>query len=402
MTASPKGQARGLISQVTGQAGQPAPRVFMPACPAQSKPTPLHALHAKWNARLVDFAGWHLPLSYPSGTLAEHQATREGATLFDVSHMAQLVLRGERAAEALARILPADILGLAPGQSKYTVMLNHDGGAIDDLIVTNDGPRGLFIVANAARRQADLAHLRQNLPTDCELEEITDHALIAVQGPQAAKSLAPLLPQAGELPFMQAAWQSLPNATEVRVSRSGYTGEDGFEIALPAEAAAGFCRTLVQDHGVLPAGLGARDTLRIEAALCLYGHELGEDFSPLEAGLIWTIPKARRESADYIGGDALRRQLSSGPARKLVGIRPEGRGILRAGTALLSESGAQIGEISSGVFSPTLQAPIALGFVSPPEANIGEALFAEIRGKSFRSRICQTPFVPHRYAASQS
>ena len=374
----------------------------MPACSAQSKPTPLHALHAKWNARLVDFAGWHLPLSYPAGTLAEHQAAREGAALFDVSHMAQLVLRGDRAAEALARILPADISALAAGQSKYSVMLNHDGGAIDDLIVTNDGPRGLFIVANAARREADLAHLRQNLPGDCELEEITDHALIAVQGPQAAKALAPLLPEAGELRFMQTAWQRLPDsAAEVRVSRSGYTGEDGFEIALPAGQSEAFCRALVQDHGVIPAGLGARDTLRIEAALCLYGHELGEDFSPLEAGLIWTIPKARRESADFIGGEALRRQLRDGPARKLVGIRPEGRGILRAGTPLLDESGESLGEVSSGVFSPTLQAPIALGFVSTPAANIGAALCAEIRGKTIACRICQTPFVPHRYAANK-
>ena len=352
---------------------------------------------------MTDFAGWRLPLSYPSGTLAEHNATRNGAALFDVSHMAQIVLRGEHAAESLARVLPADIPALAPGKSKYAVMLNDNGGALDDLIVANDGPRGFFIVSNAARRQEDLAHLRQNLPPDCQPEEITNRALVAVQGPQAAAALAPLLPDAGKLRFMESEWQTLSEpAAEVRVSRTGYTGEDGFEISLPAEHAEAFCRALVNDHGVQPAGLGARDTLRIEAALCLYGHELGEGFSPLEAGLAWTIPKARRESGEFIGCEALRRQLQEGAPRKLVGIRPEGRSILRAGTPLKNENGENIGEISSGVFSPTLQIPIALGFVQTPAPDVGQTILAEARGKTVPCEICQTPFVPHRYAVGKS
>lgn len=373
---------------------------------AEPQNTPLGALHAEWGARMTVFADWRLPLAYPDGVLAEHRAAREGAALFDVSHMAQIALRGKNPAAALARALPVDPAALEPGQSKYAVMLNHDGGALDDLIVANDGPRGFLLVANAARRQADLDHLRQQLPANCPPEEITSRALVAVQGPKAAAALAPLLPAAAGLRFMRAEWQALDEAqcpgvkpgAKVRVSRTGYTGEDGFEISLPAQSAEPFCRVLVEKNGVQPAGLGARDLLRLEAALCLYGCELNEHTSPLEAGLLWTIPKPRREAGDFIGADALRQQIKNGAPRQLVGLRPEGRIILRADAVLHNKRGENIGQVTSGAFSPVLQGPIALALLRAPAPEPGEKVFAKIRGNAIACAVVPTPFVPHRYA----
>ena len=344
---------------------------------------------------MTDFADWRLPLAYPGGTIAEHNAARNSAALFDVSHMAQIVVAGEGAASALAKILPADFSALAAGKSKYAVMLNQNGGAVDDLIVANDGARGFFIVANASRREADLAHLRQNLPPECQPREIANRALVAVQGPEAEDIVAAFFPDAQKLRFMESEWLPFKDG-EVRVSRSGYTGEDGFEISVPAEHAEALCESVVAG-GAQPAGLGARDTLRIEAALCLYGNELGEDISPVEAGLLWTIPKARRESGGFIGFESVRVHFENGAPRKLVGLRPEGRNIIRAGAKLKDENGGDIGEVSSGVFSPTLQGPIALGFVKNPAPVVGESVLAEARGKNIRCEICKTPFVSHNY-----
>ena len=281
------------------------------AAPPQD--SPLHRLHAQWGGRMTDFAGWRLPLSYPAGTLAEHSAARNAAALFDVSHMAQIAVSGPAAAEALAKILPANVPHIAPGKSKYAVMLNHSGGAIDDLIVANDGERGFFIVSNAARRQEDLAHLRQNLPPECQPQEITNRALVALQGPKAAQIVAGIFPASQDLRFMESAWLPFQN-DHARVSRTGYTGEDGFEISVANDQAEALCAALTQSGVAQPAGLGARDTLRTEAALCLYGHELTEDISPIEAGLTWTIPKARRESGGFIGFEAVRQHLQNGVA----------------------------------------------------------------------------------------
>ena len=346
---------------------------------------------------MTNFAHWRLPLTYPQGAVAEHKAARNSAALFDVSHMAQIAVRGNNAADALAKILPADIPNLPNGKSKYAVMLNNNGGAIDDLIVANDGQRGFFIVANAARRQADLQHLQQHLPEECPPHEIANRALVAVQGPKAAQAVGKILPAAEALRFMDAEWMTFESA-EVRVSRSGYTGEDGFEISIPAEHAEALCEKLTADGIVQPAGLGARDLLRAEAALCLYGNELREDVSPVEAGLTWTIPKSRRESGGFIGFEKIRAQLQNGPPRKLVGLRPEGRNIIRAGAKLADKNGRDIGEVTTGVFSPSLQTAIALGFVINPGFQVGDIVIAESRGKSVACEICKTPFVPHRYA----
>ena len=352
---------------------------------------------------MTDFAGWRLPLSYPAGTLAEHSAARNAAALFDVSHMAQIAVCGGAAAEALAKILPANVPDIAPGKSKYAVMLNQNGGAIDDLIVANDGERGFFIVSNAARRQEDLAHLRQNLPPECQPQEITNRALIALQGPKAAQIVAEIFPASQDLRFMESAWLPFQN-DHARVSRTGYTGEDGFEISVANDQAEALCAALTQSGVARPAGLGARDTLRTEAALCLYGHELAENISPIEAGLTWTIPKARRESGGFIGFEAVRQHLQNGAPRKLVGLRSEGRGIVRAGTPLKNADGENIGEVSSGVFSPTLQIPIALALVKNPASASGDLpapgdrVVAEVRGKDLPCEICKTPFVPHNYA----
>lgn len=360
-----------------------------------SKNTPLQNLHAQWRGRMTDFAQWRLPLSYPAGTIAEHNAARNSAALFDVSHMAQIVVAGDNAADALAKILPVDLASLAPGKSKYAVMLNQNGGAVDDLIVANDGARGFFIVANAARREADLNHLRQNLPPECRPREIANRALVAVQGPQAEALVAARFPAAQKLRFMECEWLPFKDG-EARLSRTGYTGEDGFEISLPAEHAEALCESLAA-NGAQPAGLGARDTLRIEAALCLYGNELGENISPVEAGLLWTIPKTRREAGGFVGFESVRAHIENGPPRKLVGLRPEGRNIVRAGAKLKGEGGEDIGEVSSGVFSPTLQAPVAMGFVKNPAPAVGESVFAEARGRSVRCEVCKTPFVSHNY-----
>jgi len=361
---------------------------------SELRSTPLDTLHRELGARMVPFAGWSLPLQY-EGITKEHLWCRAHAALFDVSHMGQIAVRGEDAARALERLVPSDLLALAPGRSRYSVLTNERGGVIDDLILANDGPRGWFLVVNAARREVDLAHLRAHLP-DLGVELCEDRALLALQGPEAEAVLAAHVPGVRGLSFMDAGWFAW-EGREVRISRSGYTGEDGFEISCPADAAVAFARILLADPRVRPAGLGARDTLRLEAGLCLYGHELDEETTPVEAGLSWIIGQRRREERGFPGAEVILRQLREGPPRRLVGLRPEGRVPVREGTPLSTPAGGSAGRVTSGTFGPTVGAPIAMGYVEGRLAGPGTRLCAEVRGRRLELSVAPLPFVPHRY-----
>jgi aminomethyltransferase len=366
-----------------------------PRTEADPRRTPLYDLHVELGGKLVDFAGWSLPVQYPSGILTEHRHCRTAAALFDVSHMCQARIRGASAAQAFERLVPGDVAGLSEGELRYTVFTNEQGGVLDDLIVGRVDD-GLFVVANAARRKPDLAHMRQALEPQHRVEELDDRALLALQGPRAKDVLGRLCSAATALAFMQtttAAVASVP----CRVSRCGYTGEDGFEISVAATDALALARRLLQEPEVAPAGLGARDSLRLEAALCLYGHELTSETTPVEAGLRWTIAKRRRDAGDFPGADVVLRQLQDGSERKLVGIRPEGRAPAREDTAIEDGKGQRIGAVTSGGFGPTVGGPIALGYVRAQHAAPGTALQLSIRGKPHPAKVVGLPFVPHRY-----
>lgn len=358
------------------------------------KLTPLNALHHELGAKLVEFAGWEMPVSYPAGVLAEHRAAREGAALFDVSHMCQAELRGPGAARALEALVPSAIDGLPEGKARYTFFTNSAGGILDDLIVTNAGDH-LFLVLNAARREHDLAHLRGGLTPDIEVVERTDLALIALQGPGAEAMLAPLAPVAADLRFMQSA-PAMIDGHPARISRLGYSGEDGFEISIAAEAADPLARRLLE-AGAEAAGLGARDSLRMEAGLPLYGNDLDATTSPVEAGLAWAIPKRRREAADFPGARRILRELDQGPVRRLTGIQPESRAPARAGTEIQCFIATTIGMVTSGGFGPTVDGPISMGYINSQHADAGVPLTLMIRGKPHPARIHPLPFVPHRY-----
>lgn len=373
--------------------------------PAPLRATPLHALHGELGGRLVDFAGWELPIQY-DGVIAEHTACRTSAVLFDVSHMAVVELRGlpvDELAAALETVTPAGITTLAPGTMRYSLLTTDDGGIIDDLMVTNAGDH-LGMVLNASRREVDLAHLRERLG-GIEVIERTDVALLALQGPKAVDALDRLVPGAADLWFMEAATfgldgQDLSGAV-LGVSRSGYTGEDGFEIAVPADAAEAFARRLLEQPEVSPAGLGARDTLRLEAGLCLYGNELDPTTSPVEADLRWTIPKRRRDAADFPGADRILAEWEDGPSRIRVGLAPEGKRPIRDGAALRpSGTGGDsetFGVVTSGGFGPTVDRPVAMGYVRPDLAADGSPLVAEMRNKTYELAVADLPFAPHRY-----
>jgi aminomethyltransferase len=354
--------------------------------------TPLADLHAALGARMVPFAGYAMPLQYPTGILAEHRACREKAALFDVSHMGQLLLEGEGAAAALERLCPADVLGLAPGRQRYGLLLNEAGGIEDDLMIANLGPR-LFLVVNASRKAEDAAALRAVLPAGVRLVPLEDRALLALQGPEAGRILAACLPETAGMRFLDVIETAIDGAPAV-VARSGYTGEDGFEISLPAEAAEAFARRLLAE-GAQAAGLGARDSLRLEAGLCLYGADLDATTSPVEAGLVWTIGKRRRQAWDFPGAQRVRQEVADGPRRRRVGILPAGRQPARAGTPVLQE-GVVIGSITSGTFGPTLDAPCAMGYVRADCAGDGTPLTLDLRGRPVAARIAPLPFVPHR------
>ena len=374
------------------------------------RPVPLDAWHRAYGARMVPFAGYALPVQYAptgalaercrGGVLAEHLHTREAAGLFDVSHMGQAFLTGPNtgpgAAAALERLVPGDIAGLAPGRQRYTMFTNESGGILDDLMVAMLAPDRLFLVVNASRKDADFAHLAAALPAGIHLEQLPDRALLALQGPAAAAVLARLCPAAAALPFLGVAALPLVG-TEALISRSGYTGEDGFEISVPAAAAVALADALLAAPEVAPAGLGARDSLRLEAGLCLHGADIDATTSVIEAGLAWTIGKRRRATWDFPGGTILRDQLRDGPVRRRVGLRPDGRAPARAGAPILDADGAPVGTVTSGGFSPTLQTPIAMGYVPAARSAPGTSLSVAPRGAALPATVVALPFVPHRY-----
>jgi len=339
---------------------------------------------------MVPFAGWSLPVQY-SGTLIEHQAARTAAALFDVSHMGQVSLPAADAT-ALETLVPGDILGLAPGRQRYTMFLNDQAGILDDIMVANHGKR-LVLVINAGRAAADIAHMRPHLPN---LVVHPDRALLALQGPKAVDVISRHAPQAAAMPFLGVATLTIAG-TECWVTRSGYTGEDGFEISILAHQAEHVAEALLAEPETTPAGLAARDTLRLEAGLCLYGNDIDETTTPIEASLAWTIGKRRRRQGGFPGAGIVQNQLAQGPARHRVGLRPEGRAPARAGTEILDKHGDLAGHITSGTFGPTLGAPVAMGYVRADLATDSTQLALLIRGQRHPARVAALPFVPHRF-----
>ena len=361
--------------------------------------TPLHQLHVELGARMVPFAGFEMPLQYRAGILSEHNHTRARAGLFDVSHMGQLRLTGDGAARALERLVPGDILNLAPGQMRYILLTNDHGGIIDDLMVTRRD-QGLYLVINASRRKADLARLGDGLGA-IEIELLDDRALLALQGPAAARVLERHAAGISGLGFMTAAAFEIGSARPW-ISRSGYTGEDGFEISLAATEAEGLARLLLAEEEVAAVGLGARDTLRLEAGLCLYGNDIDEATTPVEAGLAWTIAKRRRAEGGFPGADIILAELAQGPERRRVGLRPEGRAPARQHTPILDHEGETIGEVTSGGFGPTAAGPVAMGYVPARFATPDTRVSLLVRGVARPAVVTRLPFVPHRYVRSGS
>ncbi|WP_350335960.1 glycine cleavage system aminomethyltransferase GcvT [Coralliovum pocilloporae] len=359
------------------------------------KRTPLYDLHVELGGKIVDFAGWSMPVQYPAGILKEHEQCRTQAALFDVSHMGQVIIEGEGAAEAMEALVPGNITGLKPGQARYTQFTNAEGGILDDLIVSNAGDY-LFVVVNAGCRDADIAHMRANLPGHLTLTELTDRGLVALQGPASEAVLASLCPEAASLSFMETIEADV-SGIPCRISRLGYTGEDGYEISMPADRAIDLSRILLGHDKVLPAGLGARDSLRLEAGLCLYGHDISTETTPIEAGLQWSIAKRRREEGGFPGADVIQAQLADGPARKLVGIKPDGPAPAREGTEVLNMDGDVIGIITSGGFGPTVGGPVAMGHVEAAYAQPGMDIQLLIRKKARAASVAKLPFVEQNY-----
>jgi aminomethyltransferase len=367
------------------------------------KRTPLYDLHLEMGGKMVPFAGYAMPVQYPLGILGEHQHTRSGAGLFDVSHMGQIRLRGEsfaQVAAALERLCPADFQGLAPGQQRYSFFTNNAAGILDDLMVTRAG-RGdetdhLIMVVNAACKDQDLSHLEANLNNRCEVEPMLDRGLLALQGPRAGAVMQKIAPESVGMKFMTGRPLNV-GGTDCFVTRSGYTGEDGFEISVPGDALDNVARKLLGDMEVKPIGLGARDSLRMEAGLCLYGNDITETTTPVEASLVWAIQKRRREQGGFPGAGIVQRQLAEGPTRKRVGILPEGKAPARAHTEIANEHGEVVGEVTSGGFGPTVGGPVAMGYVRADLAAIGTRLQLMVRGKALPAKVAAMPFVPHRY-----
>ncbi len=361
-------------------------------------PTPLFDLHEQAGARLVDFAGYALPIQYPAGIIAEHLHTRSLAGLFDVSHMGQVSVSGETAQAGLESLLPTDLDLLEIGQSAYTFMTNSTGGLVDDLIVTRRGAQAFGLVVNASRKQIVFPLLQAALE-GCSTALLDDSALLALQGPRAAAVLASLDVYVDDLVFMRGRPVALAGA-DCYISRSGYTGEDGFEISVPAAAAVPLAQRLLAHDDVQWAGLGARDSLRIEAGLCLYGQDIDEQTSPLEAGLLWSISKSRRpggsKAGGYPGADILAEQIAQGPARKRVGLAVDGRAPLRAGVELFAAD-TLVGRITSGGYAPSLERPVAMALVDRAHAGTGAQLVARQRGKSVAVDVVSLPFVPANY-----
>ena len=361
--------------------------------------TPLHALHLELGAKMVPFAGYAMPVSYPQGILAEHRQCRESAVLFDVSHMGQLRLTGDDAAAALETLVPVDIVGLAPGKQRYALFTNDAGGILDDLMVTRRADH-LFLVVNAACKEADTTHLRTHLSTRCLIEPLPERALLALQGPKAAAVMQRLAPELAKITFMTGGEATI-HGVACFATRSGYTGEDGFEISVAAAEAETLARALLAEPEVAPAGLGARDTLRLEAGLCLYGHDIDTTTTPVQAGLTWAIQKVRRPGGEraggYPGADVIAAQLANGAAMKRVGLVGLERVPVREGAHIVDDAGLGIGRVTSGTVGPSVGQPIAMAYLPSALAVPGTVVHADVRGKRQPLRVSPLPFAPHRY-----
>ena len=360
------------------------------------KTTPLNAAHIAAGARMVPFAGYSMPVQYKDGVLKEHLWTRENAGLFDVSHMGQARLRGVSPLSAFEEVTPGDFIGLKPGKQRYSVLLNKKGGIIDDLMAARPDDDGLFVVVNGACKDNDFKVIDDELAGQVRIERLEDRALLALQGPKAAEVLAQHAPEAASMVFMDARAMSA-FGTDAIVSRSGYTGEDGYEISIPASEAERVWNTLLADERVKPIGLGARDSLRLEAGLPLYGHDVDETVSPIEADLAFSISKKRRDARDFPGAARIAKELAEGASRKRVGLVVLEGAPAREGAEIADEAGNVIGVVTSGGFSPSMGKPIAMGFVPPAYAAAGSKLKVIVRGKAQTAEVTAMPFVPHRY-----
>ena len=374
--------------------------------PVALKKTPLTALNIELGGKMVDFAGYEMPVQFPEGVMKEHLHTRAKAGLFDVSHMGQVILRPksgkyEDAALALERLVPVDVLGLKPGRQRYALFTNATGGILDDLMFANRGDH-LFVVVNASCKAQDVAHMRAHLSDACEVIELNDRALVALQGPAAEAALSALAPEVAGMSFMDVREVSILGVSCI-VSRSGYSGEDGYEVSVPEAKAVDFVRALLTNPDVHPIGLGARDSLRLEAGLCLYGNDIDTTTTPVAAALEWAIQKVRRSGGARAGGfpgaDVILAELEGGAARRRVGIAPEGRAPVRAGTELFADetSANPVGRVTSGAFGPTVEAPVSMGYVPADLSKPGTRLFAELRGKRVGVSVASLPFITPRY-----
>jgi aminomethyltransferase len=385
------------------EASAPPAADALPAAPAPLLKTPLHALHAARGGRMVPFAGYEMPVQYPDGIIAEHNHVRTHTGLFDVSHMGQAFLVGadhETVARALETLVPADIVNLAPGRQRYTQLTNEEGGILDDLMVTRSADPAedgvLFLVVNAATKEADYAHLAARLPAGVRLIRADHRALIAVQGSMARQAVGRHCPEAVPMTFMSAITTRF-DGIDCHISRSGYTGEDGFEVSCKATRVRAIAERLLSEPSVKLIGLGARDSLRLEAGLCLYGHDIDTTTSPIEAALTWSIQKRRRAEGGFPGAERIQRELAEQPARVRVGIKLDGRAPAREGTEIRSIAGEPIGKVTSGGFGPTVNGPIAMGYVENGFAEPGTNVQLIVRGKELAASIVALPFVPHRY-----
>ncbi len=357
--------------------------------------TPLDALHRSLGAKMVPFAGYAMPVQYPAGILTEHLHTRSAAGLFDVSHMGQALLLGPDAAAALETLVPGDLQVLKEGATRYTQLTDDNGGILDDLMATKRSD-GLYLVVNAACKDADFARIEAKIGSRAKLQRLDDRALLALQGPKAAEVMARLAPDSVGQKFMTLRAGKI-GAFDCWFTRSGYTGEDGYEISVPAAQAEAFAKLLLDQPEVKPIGLGARDSLRLEAGLCLYGHDIDTTTSPIEADLVWSISKRRRAEGGFPGAARVQKELAEGPSRKRVGILPEGRAPAREGTEIVDASGNTIGIVTSGGFGPTVNGPIAMGYVPASFAQPGTPVGLVVRGKTLPAKIAGMPFAPHRY-----
>jgi aminomethyltransferase len=364
---------------------------------ASLKTSPLANLHQELGARMVPFTGYNMPVQY-EGIIAEHTHTRTQAGLFDVSHMGQAILTGPNVEQALETIVPGDIVDLPEGRVRYTFLTNEQGGILDDFMVTRQKDH-LFLIVNAACKETDFAHIAKHLGSSYTLDIKSDLALIALQGPSAVTVLSRYAPEAAQMKFMSAATLVL-GGIECGVTRSGYTGEDGYEISVSTNHVERLARRLLEEPEVAPIGLGARDSLRLESGLCLYGNDINTTTTPIEADLKWTISKRRREIGGFPGADIILNQLATGTCRKRVGLRPSGKAPARAHTEITDATGKVIGEVTSGGFGPSVGGPVAMGYIDTDHSKIGTPINFQVRGKALPGEVAELPFVPHQYFKS--